>query len=368
MRSTGMVSYPKQSKRHARPPRRGDRNSCSLVFYPQVIPDTKLPNWSVCFSCPFSSDALPYRHRWWRAEEEGLDVLVSGATGLIGSALVPALRDRGHRVRRLTRSDGSSDDAVVWDPSAGTIDAAGLEGVDAVVHLAGESVMGRWTSAKKARIRNSRVQGTRLLSETIAGLPRPPEVMVSASATGYYGDRGNELLKEESDPGNNFLAGVCREWEAAADPARAVGVRVVHPRFGIVLSPEGGALGTTLPIFKLGGGGRIGGGRQYWPWVALDDVVGATIHALDAASLSGAVNVTVPDPSTNEEYTKTLGHVLGRPTIFPLPAPAARIALGQVADELLLASQRVEPAKLRESGYSYRYPKLEGALRHLLGR
>ena len=251
---------------------------------------------------------------------------------------------------------------------AGTIDTAGLEGVDAVVHLAGESVMGRWTSAKKARIRNSRVQGTRLLSETIAGLPGPPGVMVCASATGYYGDRGNELLREESDPGSNFLAGVCREWEAAADPARAAGVRVVHPRFGIVLSPEGGALGTTLPIFKLGGGGRIGSGRQYWPWIAVDDVVGATIHALDSESFRGAVNVTVPDPPTNEEYTKTLGYVLGRPTVFPLPAPAARLALGQVADELLLASQRVEPARLRESGYSYRYPELEGALRYLLER
>jgi hypothetical protein len=297
-----------------------------------------------------------------------LDVLVSGATGLIGSAIVSALREKEYRVRRLTRSGGSSKDAVAWDPLAGTIDTAGLEGVDAVVHLAGESVMGRWTSAKKARIRNSRVQGTRLLSETIAGLPGPPGVMVCASATGYYGDRGNELLREESDPGNNFLAGVCREWEAAADPARAAGVRVVHPRFGIVLSPEGGALGTTLPIFKLGGGGRIGSGRQYWPWIAVDDVVGATIHALDSESLSGALNVTVPDPPTNEEYTKTLGYVLGRPTVFPLPAPAARLALGQVADELLLASQRVEPARLRESGYSYRYPELEGALRYLLER
>ena len=297
-----------------------------------------------------------------------MDVLVSGATGLIGSAIVSALREKEYRVRRLTRSGGSSKDAVAWDPLAGTIDTAGLEGVDAVVHLAGESVMGRWTSAKKARIRNSRVQGTRLLSETIAGLPGPPGVMVCASATGYYGDRGNELLREESDPGNNFLAGVCREWEAAADPARAAGVRVVHPRFGIVLSPEGGALGTTLPIFKLGGGGRIGSGRQYWPWIAVDDVVGATIHALDSESLSGALNVTVPDPPTNEEYTKTLGYVLGRPTVFPLPAPAARLALGQVADELLLASQRVEPARLRESGYSYRYPELEGALRYLLER
>lgn len=297
-----------------------------------------------------------------------MDVLVSGSTGLIGTALVPALRDEGHEVRRLTRSGGSSGDGVQWDPSAGTIDAAGLEGVDAVVHLAGENIVGRWTAAKKARIRNSRVEGTRLLAGALAGLQRLPGVMVSASATGYYGDRGNELLTEESAPGNNFLAGVCREWEAAADPAREAGVRVVHPRFGIVLSTEGGALATTLPIFKLGGGGRIGNGKQYWSWVAIDDVVGATLYSLFTDSLSGPVNVTVPDPPTNAQYTKTLGGVLGRPTIFPLPAPAARIALGEVADELLLASQRIEPAKLVETGYSYRYPELGGALRHLLGK
>jgi uncharacterized protein (TIGR01777 family) len=248
------------------------------------------------------------------------------------------------------------------------IDATGLEGVDAVLHLAGENIVGRWSAAKKARIRNSRVEGTRLLAGTLAGLQRPPGVMVSASATGYYGDRGNELLTEESAPGNNFLAGVCREWEAATDPAGEAGVRVVHPRFGIVLSTEGGALATTLPIFKLGGGGRIGNGKQYWSWVAIDDVVGAILHSLFTESLGGPVNVTVPNPPTNAQYTRTLGGVLGRPTVFPLPAPAARIALGEVADELLLASQRIEPAKLIETGYSYRYPELGGALRHLLGR
>ncbi len=301
-------------------------------------------------------------------EEEGLDVLVSGSRGLIGSALVTALEEGGHRVRRLVRSGGTSGDAVRWDPSAGAIDAARLEEVDAVVHLAGESVQGRWTAAKKARIRDSRMQGTSLLSRTLAGLPARPRVMVSASASGYYGDRGNELLREESASGSNFLAGVCLEWEAAADPAREAGIRVVHPRFGIVLSPEGGALGPMLPIFKLGLGGKIGSGRQYWPWVSIDDVVGAILHALAIDSLSGPVNVVAPDPPTSAQFTKTLGRVLGRPTIFPLPAPAARLVLGQVADELLLASQRLEPARLKESGYSYRHPELGGALRHLLGR
>lgn len=298
-----------------------------------------------------------------------MDVLVSGSSGLIGSALVPALGDGGHRVRRLTRSGDTLEDAVRWDPSAGTIDAVSLEGIDAVVHLAGENIaQGRWTTAKKARIRDSRVKGTRLLAEAIAKLPTPPKVMVSASASGYYGDRGNELLREESAPGTNFLAGICQEWEAAADPAREAGIRVVHPRFGIVLSTEGGALAVTLPIFKLGAGGRIGSGRQYWSWVSIDDAVGAILHALTNDSLGGPVNVTSPDPLTNAEYTRTLGHVLGRPTIFPLPAPAARIMLGEMADELLLASQRIEPAKLKESGYEYRYPELEDAFRHVLGR
>ena len=297
-----------------------------------------------------------------------MNVLVSGSEGLIGSALVPTLTNRGHRVVRLTRSEATEDDTVRWDPSAGTIDAARLEGIDAVVHLAGENIVGRWTSAKKARIRDSRVRGTQLLAETLAGLPAPPSVMVSASAIGYYGDRGDELLTEESGPGSNFLSRVSQEWEAAADPAREAGIRVVHPRFGIVLSTNGGALGTTLPIFKLGGGGRIGSGRQWWSWVAIDDVAGAIFHALTTDSVSGPMNVGSPNPVTNAEYTRTLGRILNRPTVFPLPAPAARLILGQVADELLLASARVEPAKLKETGYEFRYPELESALRHLLGR
>ena len=297
-----------------------------------------------------------------------MDVLVSGATGLIGSALTPELEAAGHRIIRLTRSPRSEAD-IRWDPEAGAIDAARLEGVDAVVHLAGESIAeGRWTPEKKQRILESRRQGTRLLAASIAALPTPPRVMVSASAVGYYGDRGNELLREDSAPGSGFLAEVCKEWEAAADPAREAGIRVVHPRIGIVLSPEGGALGVTLPIFRLGLGGKIGDGRQYWSWVALDDVVGSILHSLTNESVSGPVNVGSPDPLTNAEYTKVLGRVLNRPAIFPLPAPAARIMLGEVADALLLASQRMEPARLKETGYTFRYPELEGALRHLLGR
>jgi uncharacterized protein (TIGR01777 family) len=297
-----------------------------------------------------------------------LNVLVSGATGLIGSDLTSALRGGGHRVIRLTRSQSPSEDTVRWDPSSGHIDASRLEGIDAAVHLAGESIaQGRWTREKKARILESRVQGTSLLAGTLAGLPEPPRVMVSVSAIGYYGDRGDELLREDSSPGTLFLSRVCEEWERAAEPARRAGIRVVHPRMGIVLSTEGGALGKTLPIFKLGAGGRIGSGRQYWSWISIDDVVGAITHALETDSLEGPVNITSPNPLTNAEYTRTLGRVLNRPTIFPLPAPAARIALGQVADELLLASARVEPARLKQTNYEFRYPELEGALRHLLG-
>ena len=297
-----------------------------------------------------------------------MDVLVSGSTGLIGTALVPALEERGHRVVRLVRSGGGRD-TVRWDPSAGTIEADRLEGIDAVVHLAGESIAeGRWTAEKKDRILKSRTQGTGLLARTLAGLGTPPRVMVSTSAIGYYGNRGNELLRETSAPGDLFLSKVCVEWEAAAEPARAAGIRVVHPRIGIVLSTKGGAFKTTLPIFKLGLGRKIGSGRKYWSWIVLDDVVGAMIHAIDDESLEGPVNVVAPDAPTNAEYTKVLGRVLNRPTIFPLPAPAAKLMLGEVADELLLPSARVEPTRLKETGYDYHFPELEGAFRHLLNR
>ena len=296
-----------------------------------------------------------------------MNVLISGATGLIGSALIPELEAGGHAVTRLSRSQ-SGPDTIRWDPEAGTIEGD-LEGTEAVVHLAGESIaQGRWSPQKKQQILESRVKGTRLLAEKISSLPTPPEVMVSTSAVGYYGDRGDEVLTEESPSGTDFLAGVCREWEAAAEPARQGGIRVVHPRLGIVLSPKGGALGTTLPIFKLGGGGKIGGGNQWWSWVALDDVVGSIVHALTEETVEGPVNVGSPNPMTNAGYTKVLGKVLGRPTILPLPAPAARAVLGEVADALLLASQRMEPARLEATGYTFRYPQLEGALRHLLGR
>jgi len=297
-----------------------------------------------------------------------MKVLVTGSGGLVGSALVSQLESDGHTVARLVRSKrGAGEAQVLWDPQAGAIDSASLEGLDAVVHLAGESIAGgRWTAARKARILESRVKGTSLLAETLAGLRERPKVLVSASAVGYYGDRGEEALREENASGSGFLAGVCRQWEAAAAPAAQSGIRVVHPRFAMILSTAGGALQRLLLPFRLGLGGRLGSGRQFMSWIALDDVVGAICHALTHDDLQGPVNTASPTPVRNREFTTTLGRVLRRPTVFPLPAFAARLAFGQMADELLLASQRVEPAKLLASGYQFGFPNLESALRHLL--
>lgn len=299
-----------------------------------------------------------------------MKVLVSGSSGLIGSTLIPFLTTGGHHVVRLVRSTPRPGQAAVrWNPETGAIDSAALEGLDGVVHLAGENIAaGRWTAARKARIRDSRVRGTRLLSQALSTLDRPPKTLVCASAIGYYGDRGEERLREESGPGQGFLATTCREWEAATELAAKNGVRVVNLRIGVVLTPAGGALARMLTPFRLGVGGKIGSGQQYMSWVALDDVVGAIHHALVTDSLRGPVNAVAPNPVTNLEFTKTLGHVLSRPTILPVPAFAARLAFGEMADELLLASARVEPAQLRASNYQFRFPQLEGALRHLLGK
>ncbi|MBI3291924.1 MAG: TIGR01777 family protein [Elusimicrobia bacterium] len=293
-------------------------------------------------------------------------ILVSGTSGLVGSALVPALTVGGHRVIRLVRSQPKpGEEAIRWDPLVGMIDAAGLERAEAVVHLAGENIAGgRWTAAKKAKIRHSRVKGTWLLCEAIARLAQPPKVVLCASAIGYYGDRGEELLTEESAPGSGFLAEVCREWEKATEPAVQRGVRVVQLRFGMVLSPAGGALAKMLLPFRMGIGGVLGSGRQYMSWITLNDVVGVIQHALTTDTLKGPVNVVTPHPVTNREFTKTLGRVLGRPTLFPIPAFAARVVFGEMADELLLASTRVQPTRLVATGYRFRSPELEEALRH----
>jgi hypothetical protein len=298
-----------------------------------------------------------------------MKVLITGSTGLIGSALAPFLSATGHPVIRMVRAATGRDQEVAWDPAKNQIDAGRLEGLDGVVHLAGENIAARrWNEEQKARIRDSRVKSTLLLSKTLARLERPPRVLVSASAIGYYGDRGDALLTETSSSGNDFLAQVCREWEEATDPAAQAGIRVVHPRFGVILSPNGGALAKMLTPFRLGLGGRIGSGRQWISWIAIDDAVGAIYHALTAESLHGPVNAVAPNPVTNRDFTKSLGRVLRRPTVFPMPAFMARLAFGEMADALLLASARVEPRVLLDSKYHFLHEHLESALRHLLGK
>jgi uncharacterized protein (TIGR01777 family) len=297
-------------------------------------------------------------------------VAVTGSSGLVGTALVAALEAEGHAVCRVVRRPASdSRYEIAWDPEAGHIDGAGLAAADAVVHLAGENLAAkRWTESFKQKIRDSRVRGTRLLSDSLATPTTKPSVLVSASAVGYYGDRGDEVVDESSAPGTGFLADVCREWEAATHGARDAGVRVVNLRTGVVLSSEGGALAKMLAPFKLGVGGMIGTGRQYLSWITLDDLVAVIEFALRTKSLAGPANAVSPNPVTNEEFTKTLGRVLGRPTALPMPAFAARLAFGEMADEMLLGGARVEPQALISAGFSFQFPVLEGALRHLLGK
>jgi uncharacterized protein len=297
-------------------------------------------------------------------------VAITGSSGLVGTALTDALEANGQLVKRLVRRPvRDQENEIRWDPEENSIDAAALDGVDAVVHLAGESLAAhRWTAAFKQRIRDSRLRGTQLLSETLARLTTKPTVFISASAVGFYGDRGDEPLDESAGPGSGFLADVCRDWEAATGAARDVGIRVVNLRLGVVLSPKGGALAQMLTPFKLGAGGVIGNGRQYLSWIAIDDLVAAIRFALRNDLLAGPVNAVAPSPVTNREFTTALGRVLGRPTVMSMPAFAARLAFGEMADEMLLSGARVEPRKLTAAGFTFQYPELEPALRSLLGR
>ena len=288
-------------------------------------------------------------------------ILVSGASGLIGRLYclhcnrVDTKSRAWCEVRHQARG-------MLHGIHLAQLAPESVSGFDAVVHLAGESIVGRWTEAKKRRVRESRVQGTRNLAEALAAAPQPPRVFVSASAIGYYGDRGEETLREESSPGSGFLPEVCREWEAAAEPATKAGIRTAQLRFGVVLSASGGALQKMLPPFRMGVGGNIGSGRQWMSWIDIDDVVGAILHVIKNDSLRGPINVVGPNPVRNAEFTKTLASVLSRPAILPMPAFAARLAFGQMADELLLASQRVEPTNLSSTGYIFQNPELRSAL------
>lgn len=298
-----------------------------------------------------------------------MKVTITGASGLLGTALVPFLTTSGHEVVRLVRRAPAGPGEASWNPEDGTIDRAALDGVDAVVHLAGESIAGgRWTDARKARLRSSRIGPTRRLAEALAGRPRPPRVLVSASASGYYGDRGETWVSETSPPGDDFLGRLAVEWEAATEPAARAGIRVVNLRTGIVLSPAGGALGKMLTPFKAGLGGVLGSGTQYMSWIAIDDVLGAIQHALASDGVSGPVNAAAPEPVTNATFTKTLARVLGRPAVVPVPAFALRLLFGEMADAALLSSTRVRPDRLLATGYRFRFTDLERALRHLLGR
>ncbi len=294
-----------------------------------------------------------------------MKILVSGASGLVGSALLSRLKDGDHEAIRLVRRP-AADGEVSWDPQAGVLDGSALAGCEAVVHLAGENIAsGRWTASRKARIESSRVRGTRLLAETLAALERPPAVVIAASAVGFYGERGDELVDESTPPGEGFLAGVCVRWEAATAAAREAGIRVVSLRIGVVLDTRGGALERMLLPFRLGLGGVVGSGRQWMSWITLEDLVGSILHLLEADH-DGPLNAVAPAPVRQRELTKALGRALGRPTLFPLPAWAARLALGEMAEELLLASTRVDGQLLQDLGYTHRHPELDGALEHLL--
>lgn len=298
-----------------------------------------------------------------------MNIVVSGSRGLIGRVVCPALTTAGHTIKRLVRGESKGQDEIEWDPRTGSIDAQQFDNVDAVIHLAGESIAsGRWSAQKKEELRKSRIETTRALCQSIANLPNPPKVFVCASAIGFYGDSGSKEVDESSPQGDLFLSSLCQEWEAACAPARERGIRVVNLRFGVVLSPRGGALAQMLLPFSMGAGGNIGSGQQYMSWVAIDDVAHVVTRAVSDERLSGPINVTAPYPVTNAQFTKTLGKVLSRPTICPVPAFGARIVFGEMADELLLASCRAVPSRLQSTGFQFQFPQLEPALRHVLGK
>ena len=292
-------------------------------------------------------------------------ILVSGVSGPIGAALLPSLRTNGCSVVRLVRGAAKGDDQIEWDP-AEPLAPQKVSGFDAVIHLAGESIFGRWTASKKAKIRDSRVVGTFNLSSALAQAQDKPQVFVCGSAIGYYGNRGDEVLREESAPGAGFLAEVCQDWEEATTPAVRADIRTAHIRTGVVLSPKGGALGAMLPPFKMGLGGRTGNGQQWMSWIDVRDMVGAIHHILKNDLIQGPVNMVAPKPVRNEEFAKTLASVLSRPAIFPLPAFAVKLAFGEMGENLLLGSQKVEASKLISTGYPFRYRELKTSLESLL--
>jgi len=294
-------------------------------------------------------------------------VAITGATGLVGKKIVARLEAEGHQVVKLVRGTPKNSNEFSWNPNEGKIDAKAFDGVDAVIHLAGENIASkRWSSEQKAKIKQSRVKGTELIAQTLAGLETPPQTLISTSAVGYYGSRGSEMLTEESTSGTGFLAAVCRDWEDATKTAEQKGIRVIHARLGVVLSKEGGALKLMLPPFLLGAGGPLGNGRQYMSWIDLDDTANAFIYMLTANGVSGAVNIVAPQPVTNADFTKTLAHVIHRPAFFFVPEFGVKAMFGEMGEECLLGSNRVSSNKLVSSGFKFSYPELETALKHEL--
>ena len=302
-----------------------------------------------------------------KGQKVWMNVAITGSTGLVGTEVSRSLEGTGDKSLRLVRRDPSSANEIFWDPIKGALETEQLHGLDAVIHLAGENIAsGRWTSAKKERIRNSRVANTNFLCRQLGELSEPPKTLIAASAIGYYGDRGSELCDEGVPPGEGFLPEVCVDWEAATQPARNAGIRVVNLRIGVVLTPRGGALAKMLFPFKMGVGGRIGSGQQVWSWITLQDLVRVIRRCLEDENFVGAVNAVAPNPVSNNDFTKTLGRVLGRPTLFPMPAFMAKLALGDMAEWLLLASSQVVPTKLTKNNFEFLYPELEPALRKML--
>lgn len=296
-----------------------------------------------------------------------MKIAIAGASGLVGSALIPILQSHGNQITRLVRSSPKPGE-IEWHPNQDEVSPQSLEGFETIINLAGENIAGgRWTDEQKRKIRDSRINGTHLLSEAVAKMNSKPGAFICASATGIYGDRDDETLDEQSESGGGFLAGVCREWEQATGPASKAGVRVVNLRMGPILAREGGMLSKLLTPFKMGMGGKVGSGKQYISWVALDDAVNAIKLAIDDESIHGPINIVSPNPVRNEEFTKTLGHVLNRPTALAMPAFAARLAFGEMADEMLLASQKVLPKRLTAAGFQFQYPTLESAMRKYVG-
>lgn len=318
-----------------------------------------------------------YRHKTLardlatHAEQAGLPALkvaITGAGGMIGTAMRAFLTTGGHKVLPVTRKPDAYKQQVTWNPAEGVIERDKLESLDAVIHLAGDNIAsGRWSEAKKKRIRDSRVNSTRLLAETLAGLNHPPKVVVCASAVGYYGTRGDEVLYESSQPGEGFLPDVCREWEEAAAPLRAKGVRVVHARLGVVTTPVGGALGKMLLPFNLGLGGRLGSGDQYWSWISIEDVLRAFLFLIRNESIQGPVNLAAPEPLTNRAFTREVCAALNRPGVLPAPEPVLRLVLGEMADEMLLSSARAVPKALMDNGFRFTHTDLKTCVRELLG-